>query len=109
MHQATHCVFVLAEGGSVVEMRSFLLAMDANQSILRVGHHAVTAPATKRSGGRLDGIQAIGAYGQSGDVGEGSVTETAVGGEQRGEEALSDEMERSTGSSLSLACKIGAG
>ncbi len=109
MHQATQGVFVLAEGGSAVEMRGFLLAMDTNQPFLRVRHHAIATPGAKRSGERLDGIQAIGAHGQVGDVGEGGFTETAVGGKQRGEEALSDKPERSRGSSLSLACKFGAG
>ena len=109
MHQATQGVFVFAKGGGVVEVWGLLLAMDTDLAILRVGHHAITAPGTKGAGEWLDGIQAIGAYGQGGDVREGGVTETAVGGEQRGEEALGDKAKRSRHLSLSLACAIGAG
>ncbi len=62
-------------------MRGLFVAVDANLALLSVGHHAIPAPGTNWSSERLDGIQAIGAYGQIGDVRQGGITETAVSGE----------------------------
>ncbi len=93
----------------MLKMGTGLLAMNADLPFPCKRHETIAAPGTKGSGERVQGIQALGTNGQNGDIGEGSVTETAVGGKQRREEALGDKAERSRHGSLSLAYAVGSG
>jgi hypothetical protein len=83
--------------------RARLLAVNADLPIFGLWHQLVAAPGAKRTAARLDGIEAIAANWQGGDIGEWGVTDTAIGGEKRRKETLRNKTEDSGELSLDVA------
>ena len=90
MNQPTKTAVKLPEGSRMVIARRCFLAMDADLTGFGVGNKFVAAPCAQRFCERLKCLQALRANWQTGDVGEGGITETTIGGEQRGEETSGD-------------------
>jgi hypothetical protein len=109
MDQSPECALIFAKRSRVFKTRTGLLAVNADLPIFGLWHQLVAAPGAKRTAAWLDGIEAITADWQGGDIGEWGVTDTAIGGEKRRKEALRDKTKDSGELSLDVARATGTG